>query len=78
MKRASKNSQEQSSEEDEKATLNTTRFQPEVRRSKRVIGKRPKRKKNVTVDLTMELNQLKEIIHLWMKKQQYLLKLKKY
>ena len=48
------NSQEQSSEEDEKATLNTTRFQPEVRRSKRVIGKRPKRKKNVTVDLTME------------------------
>ena len=48
------NSQEQSSEEDEKATLNTSRFQPEVRRTKRVIGKRPRRKKSVTVDLTME------------------------
>ena len=43
-----------SSEEDEKATLNTSRFQPEVRRTKRVIGKRPRRKKSVTVDLTME------------------------
>ena len=45
---------EQPSEEDEKATLNTSRFQPEVRRTKRVIGKRPRRKKSVTVDLTME------------------------
>ncbi len=48
------NPPEQPSEDDEKATLNTSRFQPQVRRSKRVIGKRPKKKKSVTVDLTME------------------------
>src|SRR6056300_107438 len=37
-------------EDDEKATLNTSRFQPEVRRSKRRIGKR----KSVIIDTTME------------------------
>ena len=48
------NPPEQPSEDDEKATLNTTGFEPQVRRTKRVVGKRPKKKKNVTVDLTME------------------------
>ena len=42
--------QQSSDEEDEKSTLNTTRFQPEVRRSKRKIGKR----KTVIIDLSME------------------------
>jgi len=42
--------QQSSDEEDEKATLNTTRFEPEVRRSKRRIGKR----KSVIIDLSME------------------------
>jgi HK97 family phage portal protein len=42
--------QQSSDEEDEKSTLNTTRFQPEVRRSKRKIGKR----KSVIIDLSME------------------------
>ena len=48
------NPPEQPSEDDEKATLNTTGFEPQVRRTKRVVGKKPKKKKNVTVDLTME------------------------
>ena len=43
-------SNEDEQEEDEKATLNTSRFQPEVRRSKRRIGKR----KSVIIDTTME------------------------
>jgi len=46
--------EEESDDEEGKDTLNTSRFQPEVRRSKRVIGKRPKKKKTVTIDLTME------------------------
>ena len=41
-------------EDDEKATLNTSRFQPEVRRTKRTIGKRKPTKKTVTIDLHME------------------------
>jgi len=38
--------------EDEKASLNTTRFQPEVRRSR--IKKKPKKKKTVIIDTSME------------------------
>ena len=38
--------------EDEKASLNTTRFQPEVRRSR--IKKKPKKKKAVIIDTSME------------------------
>lgn len=41
-------------EDDEKATLNTSRFQPEVRRTKRTIGKRKPTKKTVSIDLHME------------------------
>ena len=40
-------------QEEEKASLNTTRFQPEVRRTRRVIGKRPKKKKSI-IDVSME------------------------
>ena len=43
-------------EDDEKATLNTSRFQPEVRRTKRTIGKRKPTKKTVTIDLGMEFS----------------------
>ena len=39
--------------DDEKAALNTTRFQPEVRRTRRVVGKKPKKKKTI-IDTTME------------------------
>tara|TARA_B100001113_G_scaffold351815_1_gene351735 strand:+ start:4651 stop:7143 length:2493 start_codon:yes stop_codon:yes gene_type:complete len=46
----SPSAQKPSDDEDEKATLNTTRFKPEVRRSKRRIGKR----KAVIIDTTME------------------------
>jgi len=43
-------------EDDEKATLNTSRFQPEVRRTKRTIGKRKPTKKTITIDLGMEFS----------------------
>ena len=46
----SPSAQKPSDDEDEKATLNTTRFRPEVRRTKRRIGKR----KSVIIDTTME------------------------
>ena len=40
------------STDDEKASLNTTRFQPEVRRSR--IKKKPKKKKLIIIDTSME------------------------
>ena len=48
---------------EEKASLNTTRFQPEVRRTRRVIGKRPKKKKKVIVDLTMEFKAAEQLVN---------------
>ena len=48
---------------EEKASLNTTRFQPEVRRTRRVVGKKPKKKKKVIVDLTMEFKSAEQIVN---------------
>ena len=48
---------------EQKASLNTTRFQPEVRRTRRVVGKKPKKKKKVIVDLTMEFKSAEQIVN---------------